>query len=253
MSAARVAWHVLTRLPLPISAASLVGWLLLAFASEASPLDALCGPADGGTIAHRLELALTAGAPLALVLAWLAMLLAMMPPLLAPPLLHVWHRSLTRRRLRAVALFVVGYVVVWLAAGALLGAAALVLGAMAQAGGLPRAVAAILAVVAWQATPLKQVSLNRCHSRPPLAAFGVRAEADALRYGADHGVWCVGACWAFMLVPLAADGPLHWITMGAVTLVAVVERVRAPTAARWGAAWPRLPQPWFSSPLGSSA
>ena len=64
------------------------------------------------------------------------MLLAMMPPLVAPPLLHVWHRSLPRRRLRAVALFVLGYACVWLTAGALLAVASLALGAAAFTTGL---------------------------------------------------------------------------------------------------------------------
>jgi len=44
---------------------------------------------------------------------WLLMLAAMMPPLVAGPLGHVQERSFARRRLRAMSLFVIGYLAVW--------------------------------------------------------------------------------------------------------------------------------------------
>ena len=253
MPAARIAWHVLTRLRAALLAASFGGWLLLFVLENAFALPALCRPTGGGYAAGRGLEAVLGSNPASFVLLWGAMLLAMMAPLLAPPLLHVWRRSLTRRRVRAVALFLLGYAVVWVAAGSLLAAGAFTLGSVAQAAGLPPLAIAALVLVGWQATPVKQISLNRCHGRPPLAAFGLRAEADALRYGANHGVWCVGACWAFMLLPLATDGLLHWTMMVLVMLIAIVERARVPGAARWGAAWPGLPQLRFGSPLGSSA
>jgi predicted metal-binding membrane protein len=190
-----------------------------------------------------------ATAPSTLLLAWLAMMLAMMPPLLARPLLHVWRRSLRRRRMRASALFVFGYAVVWLAAGVLLITGSLVLGSVAPTFGVPPIAIAALVTLTWQATPPKQKCLNRCHGRPPLAAFGLRAETDALRFGATHGFWCVGACWALMMLPLAAEGPLHWPVMAAVMFVSIMERARAPDDPRWGAAWPCLPHPPRIAPM----
>jgi predicted metal-binding membrane protein len=256
MQAARVAWYAVTRLPYPLLAASAVGWTLLAVAESVPSLPALCvSPATAEGAIARLSAAFSATAPSIVLLASAVMLLAMMPPLLAPPLLHVWRRSLARRRVRAVALFVLGYAVVWLGAELVLVSGWLLLGGIAPATGpAPFAIAALVAL-AWQATPLKQISLNRCHGRPPLAAFGLRAEADALRYGASHGLWCVGACWALMLLPLAASGPLHWTMMLGVMLISVVERVRAPQPARWGAAWLHLPSPLRtpSGPMGTTA
>lgn len=256
MQAARVAWYALTRLPYPLLAASAVGWTLLGVAESVPSLPALCvSPATTEGAIARLSAAFSGTAPGMVLLASAVMLLAMMPPLLAPPLLHVWRRSLARRRARAVALFVLGYALVWLGAELLLVGGWLLLGGVTPAAGpAPFAIAAMIALT-WQATPLKQISLNRCHGRPSLAAFGFRADADALRYGAGHGLWCVGACWALMLLPLAASGPLHWIMMLGVVLISVVERVRAPRAARWGAAWPRLPSPlrMSSRPMGTTA
>jgi predicted metal-binding membrane protein len=243
MPAARTIWCVLKRTPYPLLAASIAGWGLLVVNDASSLQSALClsSTTPIETIRARLAAAAAVGQPF-MLLAWAAMLLAMMPPLLTSPLRHVWQRSLTRRRIRAIGLFVFGYALVWLSAGLLLAAGALALQSIALAAGLPPLAAAALVAMAWQATPLKQMSLNRCHGRLPLAAFGFRAEMDVLRYGAFHGICCVGACWALMLLPLAADGPLHWIVMAAVGLVAIIERVRAPSARRWGAAWPRLPQ-----------
>lgn len=244
MQAARVAWYALTRLPYPLLAASAVGWMLLAVAESVPSLPALCiSPATADDVIARFSAVLAVTAPDTVLLASTVMLLAMMPPLLGPPLLHVWRRSLARRRVRAVSLFMLGYALLWLGTELVLVSGWLLLGSFAPAAGsVPFAVAALIAL-AWQATPLKQISLNRCHGRPPLAAFGLRAEADALRYGASHGLWCVGTCWALMLLPLAASGPLHWIAMLGVMLISTVERVRTPQAARWGTAWPRLPLP----------
>jgi predicted metal-binding membrane protein len=165
----------------------------------------------------------------------------MMPPLLSGALLHVWHRSLARRRHRAVLLFVVGYGAVWLAASLPLLVMTVLWDGIAGSSAWWPTVFAVALAVAWQATPIKQICLNRCHGRPPLATFGLAAEADALRYGAHHAMWCVGACWALMLPPLTGTGPWHVVLMLAVTFVALVERVRAPEAVRWGAALPALP------------
>src|SRR5262249_60777893 len=55
--------------------------------------------------------------PALLMLAWCAMLLAMMPPLLREPLAHLRRRSLVRRRGRGITPLVAGYGAGWLAGG----------------------------------------------------------------------------------------------------------------------------------------
>jgi predicted metal-binding membrane protein len=233
---ARIAFHVLKRLPWPFVVASAAGWALLAALAAAPPLPALCLSAAsiGEGAAVRLALALDVTGPAILSLTWLAMLLAMMPPLVASPLLHVWHRSLPRRRGRAVALFVTGYACVWLVGGALLALASLALGGLALVTMLPPLALASLVLLAWHMTPLRQLCLNRCHRKPSLSAFGLHAETDSFGYGASHGVWCVGTCWALMVLPLTTGGLLHAGTMLAVTFVSMVERVRPPRSPVWG-------------------
>jgi len=162
---------------------------------------------------------------------WALMLAAMMLPLLTAPVRHVHDRSFARRRGRAIALFIGGYAAAWMGAGAVLLALAAAARPLAHGSPLPLAAATIVALV-WQASPVKQRCLNRCHAQPELAAFGLAAEVGALRFGLTHGAWCVGSCWALMLLPLlVARG--HVAAMAAVTLLMIAERLERATPPRW--------------------
>lgn len=166
------------------------------------------------------------GSTLAFLAGWPLMLTAMMAPLLIPALRHSYARSLPRRRWRAVALFVAGYTAIWTAAGLVL---------REIAAGLPvrgGAVIGLLAALAWQLSPVKQRCLNRQHAHPALAAFGRAADLDAVRFGAVHAVWCVGCCWALMLLPLLAT---HWplVVMAGVTLWIWAESFDKPARPNW--------------------
>lgn len=192
----------------PLLAVSLAGWcLLLAF--------------DGmGGAAHRHAAMPERVAPPAA--AWLLMIVAMMPPLISDAVHHLWTRSLRRRRRRAVALFALGYGCVWMTARWMLAAGVMRVVPLVAPGW--RAAASMMLVAAfWQMTPVKQMCLNRCHARPPLRTFGLAADRDAVRYGLVSGGWCLGSCWALMLVPPAAGGA-HVAAMLGVMMVMVVER-----------------------------
>jgi predicted metal-binding membrane protein len=234
---------VITRLPPPLLAASSAGWVLLA-AREASPdLAPLCVVASsaGEALNARFTAALALTSPTMLLSTWSTMLLAMMPPLLAGPLLHVWRRSLPQRRLTAITLFLLGYAVPWAICGAAVSIWLLLLKGVFAATETAALVLAASIALMWQLTPSKQMSLNSCHRQPPLAAFDARADADALFYGARHGFWCAGACWALMALPMAAGNIIHWPAMIGVTLALILERARPPHRVHWGAALPPLP------------
>ena len=156
------------------------------------------------------------------VMHWLPMVAAMMLPLTLPPLTYLHVRSLARRRLRAEALFLQGYLMAWLVAGA----------ALPLLAPMPAAWAAGMAL-AWQLTPAKQRCLNGCHRLPRLAVFGWRAERDALAYGLRQGGYCVGACWALMLPTLLLEHG-HLLAMAAVTLFVLAERMAPPKPPAWG-------------------
>src|SRR5262249_45685145 len=137
------------------------------------------------------HLALVLNSSTQLASGWTLMVAAMMSPLLVAPLRHVRDRSFTRRRTRAMLLFVAGYTAVWMIAGAGLQAPALAArwGASAPLVYFGGTVVAIL----WQISPAKQWCLNRCHRRPHVAAFGAAADRDAFKFGVRNGVSCAGA------------------------------------------------------------
>lgn len=174
------------------------------------------------------------GGTLGQLLAWSLMLTAMTGPLLIPALRHVITRSLPRRRSRAGALTIAGFLGVWSAGLLALSALAAAVGAIVlEVGTGPGVVAAGLVVaVAWQVSPLKQRCLNRCHAHPPIAAFGRAADLDAARFGATSALWCFGSCWALMLLPLlVADA--HLAVMAVVSVWMWLERIEPPERPAW--------------------
>mgnify|MGYP003694204989 CR=1 FL=1 len=128
--------------------------------------------------------------------------------LLAQPLLHLWVRSLARRRMRAIGAFLVAYFAVWLAAGPVL------LAITPSPSAWPPKAAALTGRSRWPScSPSCGASApsGRSASTAATSCRGSRRSAwpptaDCLLFGARTGAWCVGACWALMVVPLVVDG-----------------------------------------------
>jgi predicted metal-binding membrane protein len=152
---------------------------------------------------------------------WTLMVVAMMVPLVLGPLRFTAERSLWRRRHRAVAVFLAGFVSLWLLAGILLH---LVIELLRADGGTPPPLAAggLLLAAAWQYTPAKRRALMACHRTRPLAPHGWRAHFDCLHYGCTVGVHCAVACWALMLSCALLGHSV--LVMASVTAIALVER-----------------------------
>lgn len=217
-----------------LAIASLAGWAALLAAPAQSALPAFCGSIAGllsavgwGGLTQALVLD-----PLGLWQAWLLMLLAMMPLLLAEPMLTLWHRSLPRRRALAILAFVAGYVGVWSIAG--VGLTLLSIGLKLLAGDnlWLAAVLAVLVALLWQAAPLKQTALNRCHNAPRISAFGWRMVRDCSGYGVTNGRWCILSCWPAMLLPMLVQQG-HLLVMLLCMAWLVSERQRMTRAVRW--------------------
>jgi len=217
------AWLVL------LGAASLAAWSALAFGGGELTLPAVCSASPTGAVSF--ELALVLESPMKLAGDWSLMLAAMMLPVVVAPLAHVRQRSFAKRRPRAMLLFLAGYAAAWMTAGFGLQALALALRWAMPAPLVCLGTAAAVAT-AWQVSPCKQWCLNRCHRRPPLAAFGMTADRDAFDFGLTNGTACVGACWALMLLPLFA-GDNHLPAMIAFTLFVFAERLEGPAALAW--------------------
>lgn len=184
--------------------------------------------------ARALDGLLRLNSPWRLAEGWAAMLLAMMPLLLAPPVMHVWRSSLRRRRWLAVAEFALGYSAVWLATGPAIVATVLLLQVVA---GPAAPVLAFAAALAWSASPWRRLASNRAHRLAAIRPFGLAATRSCVGFGVRHGGWCVATCWAWMSAPLTAG---HWHLSAMVLAGATMlsERLTPPGRPRW-----RLPTP----------
>ena len=212
------------------------GLIFSAWSAGGATLPAFCGAGTARALRElgwpdAVGLAFALNPPGRLIADWAAMLLAMMPPLLAPPLLHVWRSSLPRRRAWGTACFVLGYGLLWMAAGPILIGLALLLQLVAGEGGLAFAGALLLAIV-WSASPWQRIALNRSHRLRRIGLFGWAADRDCLTFGAIHALWCMMSCWAWMLAALTA-GPWHVAAMMLAATMMLGERLAAPRQPRW--------------------
>jgi predicted metal-binding membrane protein len=161
---------------------------------------------------------------------WVVMMVAMMFPSVAPMVLT--HARIVRSRGEGsipTVSFVLGYLVVWTAAGLVPLAVIQLLGSSIASplnGWLPRlAGAVVLLAGAYQLTPLKNACLSACRS--PLGFvlthdFGGGAPGAA-RAGISHGAVCLGCCWALMAV-LAVLGLMNLALMAVFAIVFFLEK-----------------------------
>jgi hypothetical protein len=210
------------------------GLILSAFSTGHATLPVFCGVGTAWLLLSlgwpdALGLALALNPPGRLLADWALMLSTMMPPLLAAPLMHVWRSSRPRRRVRAMAFFVLGYGSLWLAAGPILIGLALLLQLVAGGGAL---VGALLLATVWSASPWQRAALNRSHRLTRIGLFGWAADRDCLTFGVIHAVWCIASCWAWMTVPLATER-WHAPAMMFAAAVMLRERLAAPDWPRW--------------------
>lgn len=87
---------------------------------------------------------------------------------------------------------------------------------------IPVATLALAAI--YQLTPLKDACLKACrHPAVYLMHHYRRGAFNGLRLGFGHGLYCLGCCWALMLVMFAA-GVAHLAWMGVLAGIMFVEK-----------------------------
>lgn len=218
---------MLDGVPAPVVAAIAVAWTL-AVAVELSGRSNLTGHDRliGGGLPLADSVAMHLGA-------WGTMVMAMMLPTTVP-LLRLFRSAAVgqQRPHAATAGLVSGYAIVWMAFGALAFAADLGLHAAIESSRALGSVewtisGASLAVAgAFQFSSLKDACLRQCrHPAAFLLRYYERGVGGGLRLGVRHGVFCVGCCWALMLVMFAV-GVANLILMGLLTAIMVHEKTR---------------------------
>jgi predicted metal-binding membrane protein len=160
---------------------------------------------------------------------WLVMMVAMMTPSAAPAVM-LFHR-VQRGALARTVSFLTGYFIAW--AGFSLGATFAQM-ALIEAGAIDTMgvatdrwlAAALLAIAAvWQWLPMKEACLRQCRSPAEfLASHHYPGVTGAMRTGIRHGAYCVGCCWALMLL-LFVGGVMNVVWISGLTLLVALEKL----------------------------
>jgi predicted metal-binding membrane protein len=167
---------------------------------------------------------------------WTVMMIGMMTPSVAPMIL-IYARvgrqaDMSGQPFAASAWFAAGYLVAWMAfslaatfAQWALQRAALLTPMMESASNVLGGVVLIAAGV-YQWTPVKEACLSYCQA--PLTFImrhgGFRREAaGALTLGFRHGLYCIGCCWALMLL-LFVGGIMNLLWIAALAMLVLFEK-----------------------------
>ena len=159
---------------------------------------------------------------------WTVMMAAMMLPSATPMILL--HRLGANGRVRTQlwsAAFVAGYLVVWASVGIVVWGAAIAASAIVMPEERALGVAAILLIAGvYQFTPLKSTCLRACRTPADfLLTHWHRGLSGQVRLGIEHGLYCLGCCWALMALFVGA-GAMSLMWAVGIALVVLVEKVR---------------------------
>src|SRR5712691_8596556 len=163
---------------------------------------------------------------LAFVASWGIMMTAMMLPSALPMigLYGATQRGAAAPRQRGVPVVVVAfvYLAVWAAFGAPVYVAHTFLMALPPAAFAYGIAVVLLAAGAFQLSPLKQACLRVCRSPLGFVLGHWRAGLrGSLVLGWSHAVYCLGCCWALMVVLVAAGAMgLAWVLLIAAVVAA---------------------------------
>ena len=161
---------------------------------------------------------------------WAVMMTGMMLPSASPLVLLYGagaRRSAGETAARQIYALAAGYLLVWavfsLGATALQRALAalLLVSPMMEVTSSRMSAALLLIAGVYQLTPLKHACLRTCQS--PLGFLMSRwrnGSSGAFRMGLEHGAYCVGCCWALMLLLFAGGVMKLWVIAALTAFVA---------------------------------
>lgn len=216
-----------------LAALALIAWAYLAWLAAATAMPAAM---DGGVMAPELGRWSTAEF-LTMLLMWSVMMVGMMTPSVAPMIL-IYARVARQAEARGTPFapagwFALGYFLAWTGFALLatslqwaLEQALLLTPMMASASPLLGG-ALLIAAGIYQWTPLKSACLSQCQS--PLVFIqrqgGFRGDrTGSLALGLGHGAYCIGCCWALMLL-LFAGGVMNLLWIAAIAALVLAEKL----------------------------
>jgi predicted metal-binding membrane protein len=200
-----------------------ISWTILVGYADWLHMVAMPMPGHGG-------LAVMAGA----FTMWALMMMAMMTPSAVPMvLLHarVAAKAEPVNAARMSAAFIAGYLALWIAFAF---AATLVQELLTRGGAIDahlsladRGIAGTILIAAgiYQWTPVKHACLARCRGPVDfLSRHWHDGVAGAFRTGFAHAVFCLGCCWALMLI-LFVGGVMNLVWIALLTAVVLAEKI----------------------------
>ncbi len=176
---------------------------------------------------------------LTMLVMWWVMMIAMMVPSAAPMILlyarvfrHGQARGQISDSLVPTGTFALGYLACWLGFSALatvlqfaLERAALVHGMWMWSTSRWLTAALLVAAGLFQLTPLKAACLQHCRSPAAFLSQHWRSGRwGAFRLGLVHGTYCLGCCWALMLLLFAA-GIMNLVWIAGLAILVLIEKV----------------------------
>ncbi len=227
-------WGVRFGVPLTLFAVATAGWWWSArmaddMTSGGLGASAMSMGGGAGTMAHSGTTAMADSMSFgAFLLAWTAMMAAMMLPAVLP-VVQMYARAATQGRVAPLPFFAAGYLTVWSAMAVPAYLAWRQLDAPLADGRTWVGVLAglsLLGAALWQLTPLKTACLRHCRS--PVGfflRFGGKAgrPLGAARMGMAHGLFCLGCCWALFAV-LVVLGTMNVLWMVVIALFVLAEK-----------------------------
>ena len=227
-----------------VVALAALGWLYLALAvadmggvalgpgmgifdSLPSAVQAICRPMFGESVPVQ--------GVLLIALMWGAMTLAMMLPTAGPMILTYAEIADTAARkgekIVSPLVLAAGYTVMWFAYAVVATIAqvaftklALIDSGMASASTLFSG-AIFIAAGIYQFTPLKHACLNQCQRPFPFFFANWQTTAKGVfRLGVQQGLYCLGCCWAMMMVMFAV-GVMNVVWMAGLGIVMTIEKI----------------------------
>jgi predicted metal-binding membrane protein len=165
---------------------------------------------------------------------WTVMMVAMMVPSAAPMVMTFAEVNRRRRQHEApyvpTAVFLAGYLIVW--SGFSVGATTLqfwlqsvrLLSMDLVSTSTVFAASLLIAAGVFQWTPLKQRCLTHCAGPLSFLMTSWRdGRAGALRMGLQHGLYCLGCCWAVMVLLFAA-GVMNLVWVAGLAVFVLAEK-----------------------------
>lgn len=199
---------------LALSGAAIVAWVITIAWIRSEEMGAMPGTMGMGVVSFTVM--------------WALMMAAMMLPSVAP-FIRTYQATVVQHRALRLTVLSLGYLATWTAVGLVAYFIADWFGQLAVDS--PHvaqwvAVGTFLVVGAYQLTPLKFRCLSHCRSPfgHLMHSLGYTGRLRDFRAGASHGWFCLGCCWALMVL-MIAFGVMNVGAMVGLAAVIAVEKV----------------------------